>query len=159
MSGVVLLRPGGGGGSSVTISTINGQPIPTFEDTTRGKQLSVADQPLTWSEMSLDHLDWLDIGAARDAESGYLADLDGTIVAAVGQCEDANANTKEIHVYINGTDQGSLGSLGPGANAAFINNTVNIDFNRGDLIRLRAHNGSGGLIQDTVVKLTMKWRA
>lgn len=161
MSGIVLLRPAGGGGgvSNITISTINGQPVPTFEDATRSKQLSVADQPITFSENNLSNLDWLQVGNASDADSGYIADLDGTIVAAVGQCEDAGPNDKEIHVYVNGSDIGTLGNLGPGSGVSFINNTIDLDFSRGDLIRLRAHNGNGGVIEDTIVKLTLKWRA
>jgi hypothetical protein len=161
MSGVVLLRPTGGGsstGSGVTISTINGQPVPTFEDPTRSKQLSIADQPVTWSENRLTDRDWLQVGNAGDADSGYIADLNGTIVGCVGQCEDAGSNQKEIHVYVNGTDVGTLGILGPGSGVSFINNLVDIDFSRGDLIRLRAIDSSGA-IQDTIVKLTLKWRA
>lgn len=162
MSGVVLLRPAGGGGgtSDITISTINGQLVPTYEDTTRAnKQLSVADHPVMWSENRLLDRDWLQIGNAGDADSGYIADLDGTIVGCVAQCENANTNSKEIHVFVNGTDQGSLGILGPGSGATFINNTVDINFSRGDLIRLQALDGISGAIEDTVVKLTLKWRA
>lgn len=162
MSGVVLLRPTGGGGggtSDITISTINGQLVPTFLDTTRSKQLSVADQPVVWTENRLRDRDWLNVGNAVDAISGYIADLDGTLVSAVAQCEDAGSAEKEIHVFVNGTDQGSLGSLGPGTGTTFINTTVDIDFNQGDLIRLRALDGVTGRIEDTVVKLTLKWRA
>lgn len=162
MSGVVLLRPAGGGGggtSDIAISTINGQVVPTFEDTSRSKQLSVADHPVVWSENRLNDRDWLNIGNAVDATSGYIADLNGTIVSAVGHCEDAGASEKEIHVYVNGTDQGSLGSLGPGSGVSFINTTADINFNQGDLIRLRAVDGLTGAIEDTVVKLNLKWRA
>jgi hypothetical protein len=162
MSGVVLLRPVGGGGSgtsNITISTINGQLVPTFQDTTRSKQLSVTDHPVVWSENRLRDRDWLNIGNAVDAVSGYIADLNGTIVSAVAQCESTGVAEKEIHVFVNGTDQGSLGILGPGTGVTFINTSTDIDFNQGDLIRLRALDGVSGQIEDTVVKLTLKWRA
>lgn len=161
MTGVVLLRPAGGGGTSdITISTINGQLVPTFEDTTRGnKQLSVAAHDVHFAENVLSNLDWLRIGNANDADSGYIAELDGTLVFASAHCENTNANSKDIHLFINGADQGSLGTLGGGANVTFINTTVNIDFSQGDRIRLQAQQGSGGNIQDTVVRLSLKWRA
>lgn len=157
---VTLLRPAGSGTSDVDISTINGQLVITFVDTTRGdKILSVADEPLMFARNRLGDDAWLEIGNAIDADSGYIADLDGTLVYASGHCEDTGANSKEIHLFVNGVDNGSLGSLSGGANAQFINTTVNIDFSQGDRIRLQAQNGLGGNIQDTVVRLTIKWRA
>lgn len=160
---------GSGGGSSIpglTITNINGQPMLTLEDTTRGnKILSVAEQPIQWAENGLTNLDWIRIGNANDAESGYVADFDGTIVFASAHCENTGSNTKEIHLYVNNTDIGSIGTLSGGTNATFINTTANIDFSQGDRIRLRAVNATGGspepgngAIQDTVIKLTLKWR-
>lgn len=84
--------------------------------------------------------------------------MNGTIVFASGTCENTNANNKDIHLYINGIDEGSIGSLFGGTNAVFINNTLNVDIDQGDLIRLRAVDSSTGRIEDTVVKLTLKWR-
>lgn len=162
MTGVVLLRsPGGAPSSSAdfTISDIGGQMIPTYLDTNRSKQLSISEQILVWSENQLVDLDWINVGNASDAESGYFADLNGTIVFASAHCENTGVNEKDIHVYVNGSDVGNLGNLSSGSNASFINTTVNIDFSQGDLIRLRAHGSSTGPIQDTVVKLTVKWRA
>ena len=162
MTGVVMLQSAGGfgGTSDISISTINGQLVPTFEDTTRGnKQLSVAAHDVHWAENVLSDNDWLRIGNANDADSGYIAELDGTIVFCSGHFEQTNANSKNVHLFINGADQGSLGTLGGGANATFINTTINIDFSQGDRIRLQAQNGSGGNIQDTVVRMSLKWRA
>lgn len=161
----VLTKPtgsGGGGGSTVpgmTITVINGQPVLTLEDTSRGnKILSVAENPISFAENRLGDLDWIQIGNANDADSGFVADLNGTIVFATGHCENVNGNDKNIHLYINGADQGSLGSLAGPATGSFINTTIDIDFNQGDVIRLRAQNGLTGNIQDTVIKLVLKWR-
>lgn len=159
----VLTRPvASGGGTSVngmTITNINGQPTLTVEDTTRGnKILSVSENPITYSENILGHNDWIQIGNARDAASSYVADFDGTVVFATGQCEDVNNNDKDIHLYINTTDMGSIGSLTGSTLDTFVNTTLNINFNQGDMFRLRSKNGTPGRIQDTVIKIILKWR-
>ncbi len=151
----------GSTGSAVpglTTSVINGQPMLTLEDTTRAnKVLSVGEQVYTWAENRLTNLDWVRMGNATDADSGYIADFDGTIVYASVHCENTNANSMDIHVYVDGDDEGSIGTLSGGTNAIINNNTLNIDFVQGQKIRVRAENGSG-TVQDTVVKLTVKWR-
>lgn len=171
MTGLVLTRPkGGGGGGSVPgfleLSIINGQPVITFLDETRGvgsppagKRLSVSEQVLSFSENRLTVNDWIQIGNATDADSGYVMDLDGTLVFATGHCESANGNGKDIHLFKNGTDLGSVGSLSGAGEDSFVNTTLDIDFVQGDKFRLQAQQGSGGAILDTVVKLTAKWRA
>lgn len=153
--------------NAIAISNVNGQPVLTIVDDTRGdKRLSTDSNFLTWSENSLGNNDWIRLGSATDAESGYIAPLDGTIVWTTGHCENTAGNSKDIEVYINGTSAGVLGTLtgatGPNlaGNASFVDTTLNIDFAQGDLIRLRAIDGaSSGTIQDTVVNMNLKWRA
>lgn len=163
---------GSGGISGLTVTIINGQPMLTLEDTTRlipgsplePKVLSVAEQVWEWSENALHDQDWLQIGNASDGDSGVIADFDGTLVSATGHCENTDVNQKEIHVYVNNTNIGTIGTLSGGNNASFINTSLDVDFNQGDRIRLRAMNAAGsplvgtGPIQDTVIKLTIKWR-
>jgi len=160
----VLTRPtsGGAGGGTVpgmTISTINGQPVLTLEDTTRGnKILSVAEIPIVYAENKLGNNDWVEIGNANNADTAYIATFDGTIVSATAQCENVRNNDKNIHLYINNVDQGPIGSLiGPTLDT-FINTTIDINFNQSDSIRLRSKNGISGRIEDTVIKLVLKWR-
>jgi len=159
----VLTKPvSGGSGSNVTgltITTINGQPILTLVDSTRAdKILSVAENPVTWSERKLGNNDWIQIGTANHRESAYVADFNGTVTAATGQCENVRNNDKNIHLFINNVDVGSIGSLlGPTLDT-FINTTLNIDFNQGDQLRLKSVNINTGQIEDTVVKLVLKWR-
>jgi len=143
----------------LTLTTINGQPIITLEDTTRAnKVLSIDSNELLFSENVLGHNDWIRMGQVSDADAGYIAPLDGTVVWATAHCENTNANNKDIHLYINGVDQGSLGSLTGGANVNFTNTTQNTDFNQGDRIRLRAVGAGTSDIQDTVVSVHIKWR-
>jgi hypothetical protein len=143
------------------MSLISGQYVLTYVDDTRGgagKRLSVAEQTLTFAENQLQADDWLEIGNAVDTSSGYIANFPGTIVHASIHCANGNGNTKNIHVFVNGVDAGSIGIVTAGANTSLINNTIDIDFTQGDKIRLQAQQGSGGAIDDTVVKLTLKWR-
>ena len=160
----ILTRPaspgaGAGGIPGLSITNINGQPTLTLQDSTRGnKNLSVSENPLVFSENVLQNNDWIQIGTASDADTAYVAEFDGTIVYASGMCENVNNNDKNIHLYINSVDYGSIGLLsGPGLDT-FINTTLNIDFNQGDMIRLRAMDGIAGRIQDTVIKIILKWR-
>lgn len=159
---IILTRPIGGGGSSITgltTTVINGQPMLTLEDTTRSdKILSVSEQVLVFAENKLNDQDWIQIANANNADSGYVADFDGTVVSISAHCEETNGNAKEIRLYINNTDTAGLGTLTGGANATINDTTLNIDFDQGDRLRLRAVDGSGDDIQDTVVKLTIKWR-
>lgn len=167
MANVVLTtpRPSGSGSSDVQLINVNGQPTIMFVDSTRGagsppvgKRLSVSEQTLVFSENRLNNNDWIQIGNANDTDSGYVVDFDGTLTYATGHCENTDVNSKNIHVFVNGIDQGSVGTLAGGLNASFINTTLDIDFTQGDKIRLQAQ-GTGGAIQDTVIKLTVRWRA
>ncbi len=157
----VLTTPISGGSTITGLATtvINGQPMLTLVDVTRGnKTLSVAENPIMWSENKLGNRDWVQIGTANHSKSAYVADFNGTITYATGQCENVNNKDKDIHLYINNIDMGIVGSLTGSTLATFINTTIDIDFNQGDEIRLRAVNINNGQIQDTVIKLTLKWR-
>lgn len=152
---------GGGGIPGLSVVNINGiQPTLVLEDTTRaGKRLSVAEQPLMFSENLVASRDFMSIGDASDGDSSYVADLDGTVVFATGHCENTGIATKNFELWINGVYSGIVvGTLGPGANTTFVNNALNTDFIRGDRLQVHAVDGVPGNIQDTVVKLTLKWR-
>jgi len=159
----VLTRPISTGGSTgvvgMSITNINGQPMITLEDTTRSnKILSVAENPVTFAENVLLHNDWIQIGTANNADTAFVADFNGTIVAGTGICENVRNHDKNINLYINNVDKGAIGSFTGPTLDTFINTTLNIDFNQGDTIRLRAVDGTTGKIEDSVVKLTIKWR-
>ena len=143
----------------VDITTINSQPMLTLVDTTRAnKVLSVAESNLIFSENKLNNNDWIQVGNANDADASYVAEFDGTLVYASAHCENTGGNSKEVHFYIGAADSATLGTLSGGTNVTFNNTTLNTDFSRGDRLRVRAVDGAGGAIQDTVVKLTLKWR-
>ena len=141
------------------ISTINGQPVATMLDTTRSKQLSTDTASYSFSENRLYHDDWIDIGNAVDANSGYILPLDATIVFVTAHCENTSSNDKDVHLFVNGSDEGSIGTLSGGTNATFVNTTLDVDVDSGDRIRLRAIGALSGSIQDTVVTVSVRWRA
>lgn len=162
---IILTRPastsvsGGSGITGLDVTIINGQPMLTLEDTTRSnKILSVGEQIFTFAENRLSDLDWIRIANASDADSGFIADFDGTIVNISAHCENTGSAAKDLRLFIDGTDTASLGTLSGGANATINDTSLNIDFNQGQRIRLRAVDGVAGNIEDTVIKLTVKWR-
>lgn len=140
-------------------AVINGQETPVFDDPVRSKTLSISENPILFSDNRLGDLEWVRIGDAVHANSGYVAPFDGTLTYASGHCENTNASSKDFRVYINGVDSGVVGTLSGGTDATFINNTLDIDFSQGDLIRLRAVDGIAGRIEDTVIRLVLRWRA
>jgi hypothetical protein len=144
----------------ITVSLINAQPIVTYLDTTRAKVLSTDSVVFTWGENNLANLDWVQIGGnATDADSGFVMPLDGTVVFATGHCENTNANSKALHLFIDGLDQGSIGFLAGGANASFTDPDFSIDFNQGQKLRLRSVGAGTGRIEDTVASVFVRWRA
>ncbi len=157
---IVLTKPIGAGGiTGLTTTIINGHPMLTLADTTRSnKVLTIAETHLMFAENRLSDQDWIQIANANDAESSFIANFDGTVVNISAHCENTGGNSKEIRLYINGVDTLGLGTLSGGVNATINDTTLDTDFSQGDRIRLRAINGSGGAIQDTVIKITVKWR-
>lgn len=144
----------------IDITTINGQPMLTLEDTTRAnKILSVSEQVLQYNENALGPGDdWIRIGNASDIDTGYIMDFDGTVVYATAHSEDASSGAKDLRLFINAADNGVILTLPAAANATDEDATLNIDFAQGDRIRIRADAGASNTIGDTVVKLTVKWR-
>ena len=57
-------------------------------------------------------------------------------------------------------DSGAVATLTGGANAEDTDPTLNIDFDAGEKLRLRADQSAGtGDMQDTTVALLIKWRS
>jgi len=153
----------GFGGLAVT--TINGQEVLTLVDTTRAnKILSVGDTSVTFSDNRVGNNDWLQVGAAVDALSGYIVPLNATIVKVTGHTSDNNGLTKSIDLYVDdvlnstiGTFNGAAGSPQIIGQDEFRNVTVNVDVNQDQKITLRGDAG-GGTIDDTVITVWLKWR-
>ena len=139
------------------IATIGGNDMVVFDDTVRGKTLSSETQILYFAEAAIGNNDWIQVQHASDADSGYIMPFNGTIVSVVAQCENTNGNTKDINLYINATNQGSIGQFTGLGEQSFTNTSLNIDVAAGDKIRLRGAPGQG-TIQDTNIQVRIKWR-
>lgn len=143
---------------SIGLSTINGQLIPTFIDTGRGsKTLSVETTNVRWAEANVSNNDWIQFGHASDADSGFILPHNGTIVRVVGHCENTVGNSKNINLYIDGTNNGSIGQFVGAGEQNFVNNALNIDVNSGQKLRMRGAPASG-TIRDTSIILWIRWR-
>lgn len=154
----ILSESGGDVVNGLKATVINGQTMVTLTDTSRGgKELSVAEQDITFSANRVGHLGWLSVGNATHADAAYILDYDGTVVAASGLCVETSGNIKVIRVNLNGVEH-TLGVLGPAVNSAFSTTILDVDFNQGDSMKVRAYNGSGEIIRDVIVKITVKWR-
>ena len=132
----------------------------SFTDSVRSKTLSVESPTYQYSENTIRNNDWISMGDATDADSGWIMPYDGTVVTVTGHTEDANGNTYEIDLYVDGVDEGSVGTLSGAGQDDFVDITTDIDFNAGQKLRLRGDRtaGSSGL-GDTTITLTVKWRA
>ena len=150
---------GFGGIAVTTINATTGtQDVLTLVDPSRAnKILSVGDTSINWSENRVSNNDWLQIGGAVDALSGYIVPLNATIVKVTAHTANNKGNTKPIILYVNGAVNSTIGTFaGPSGEDTFENVTLDIDLAAGDKLRLRG--GTGGKIEDTVITLWLKWR-
>jgi len=148
--------------NTIEISTINGQPIPTFSDTTRGpKTLSVETIALVWSDTSLAADEYLEFQEANNADAGFSPPHNATIVKASGVTEDNNGpGARDIDLFINGAldTSGILTFTGaPSGQEEVRDVTLNIDVTAGDIVHLRGDSGANAL-NDVAVVLFFKWR-
>ena len=148
--------------SAFTISTINGQPVPTFSDTTRGpKQLSIETIALVWSDTSLAADEYLEFQEANNADAGFSPPHNATIVKASGVTEDNNGpGARDIDLFVNGAldTSGILTFTGaPSGQEEVRDVTLNIDVTAGNIVHLRGDSGANALA-DVAVVLFFKWR-
>lgn len=147
--------------SGLAITDINGQQVLTLIDTTRAnKVLSIESSTVTWSENRIGNNDWVQVGNANDALSGYIVPMDATIVKASIHTANNNGNTKGVDLYIDGVnDPGNpiLSVTGAAGEKEDSDITLNIDVTADQKIRIRG-DAAGGTIEDTVVTLWFKWR-
>ncbi|NJO61061.1 MAG: hypothetical protein HC836_23205, partial [Richelia sp. RM2_1_2] len=139
--------------AGVTITTINGQPVPTFVDTTRtNKVLSVETATFVWAEATVGNSDWIQVGTAVDALTGYIMPHNATIVKVTGHTSNTNGNTKAITLFIDAVNSGTIGTFTGAGEQEFSSVTTNIDVTAGQKLRLQG-DAAGGTIEDTVITL------
>lgn len=137
---------------------LDGIPTIVAPDNIRSKTLSVATIQFTWAESAVSNNEWMKIGRATDADTGHIMPHDGTIVGITGFCENGNSAAQYFRLYINTTQiDPNFAEFPAGTgNVQFVYTNKDVDFNRGDRIRIRA--GGNGYIYDTNISLFIKWR-
>lgn len=151
--------------TGLTFSTVNGQTILTYVDSTRGETLSVDSFAITYGENRVANNDWMEIGGAVDALSGFIMPMDATIVgASIHSSSVPSGNTKTFDLYVDGAiPTGGTGFLSLTGTAGNVEksasvNTTDINVNLGEKVRVRG-DAAGGTIEDTVITLWVRWRA
>lgn len=140
-----------------SIGPLEPQQILTLEDTTRAnKILSIETTTIVFSENRIGNNDWVQVGNATDALSGYIVPMNATIVRASMTTSNANGNTKSIDLYIDGVNNGALLSVTGAGEQTDRDNLLNIDVAQDAKLRLRG--GTGGNIEDTVITIWFKYR-
>lgn len=142
--------------SGVTLDTINGDLVAVYTDPNRSNRiLSVAEWSYSWGENALSDNDWfIPNSNASDADSGHIVKRDGIITFAALNCENANNNAKGVELWINTTLHSViLTTVASTGYQQVINDTLEIEVNKGDRLRLRTDT-AGGNINDTVVTLS-----
>jgi hypothetical protein len=137
------------------------QILLAYTDAVRSKVLSVESHTFQWADNKIKDNDWIKVGSAGDADSGWVMPFNGTIVNVTAHTEDTGGgNTYALDLYIDAVDSGPVAILTGGANAQDTNPLLNIDFDAGEKLRVRADQTAGiGDMQDTTIALLVKWRS
>ncbi len=121
---------------------------------------SVESQTYQWSDNSVRDNDWIAIGDAVDADSGWIMPLQGTVVAASAHTEDTGGgNTYELDLYIDAVDSGAIATLTGGADVSDSDPTLDLPFTAGQKLRIRGDRTAGtGNMGDMTIAVTVRWR-
>jgi len=151
------------GFSGLTVKAIGGSGSPGEQqlfltDTSRSKDLSVAEFTVAYSENNLGNSDWLEVGSATDATSGYIMPYNATLVRATAHTS-SSSSSKAIDLYVDGVATAPLLTIpsGGGSESEITDGTLNIDVNADQKVRLRG-GATGGQIGDVIVTLWFRWR-
>lgn len=129
-----------------------------MDDTRGDKVLSVETMPLAFGRGKINNNDWIRQVDVKDAESGYIAPYDGTVIRATAHCADTDGNTQTFDLYVGTTSASTIGTITSASTQAQFNNVLNVDFLQSDRLRLRGGASAAGAIQDTEIVLYVKWR-
>ncbi len=145
--------------SGLTIVNIDAQPTLVITDTTRtgSPQLSVETTAITWAEAFVSDNDWISIGNAIDALSGFIIPHKARIVKITAHTEDDNNISKAFDLYIDGASQSLFAFTAVNGENEFQQVNTDIQVAKDTKLRVRATNTPSGSIGDTVITLWLKW--
>ena len=144
---------------NLTIVNIDGQPTLVITDTTRtgSPQLSVETTAITWAEAFVSDNDWISIGNAIDALSGFIIPHKARIVKVTAHTEDDNNISKAFDLYIDGASQSLFSFTAVNGENEYQQVNTDITVAKDTKLRVRATNTPSGSIGDTVITLWLKW--
>lgn len=144
--------------AKVFTSTINGQVHPVFIDSSRASILSTTMTSFLFAENQISANEWIKIGRATDADSGYIMPFDCTVVAVTAHCENCPPALRNFSLYNNGSLSNlSFVTFTNGTNKTYESITEDIHFSKGDRMRIRGDSNT--TIYDTVFTVFVRWRA
>lgn len=136
-------------------------------DSVRDKQLSSDMQAFVFSGGVVTDLTWLrffdSAAVGFDDTCKLIMPNAGTIVGVSYHCADASDGDFDFSLYIDSTEHTGLASI-TGTSSTVVNqqqgyaNNLNVDFNAGQGLRVRALKTSGGDIDHLNVVLFIRWR-
>jgi hypothetical protein len=139
-----------------------GAPILTLTDPTRAdKVLSVATIRWGWSKGLLSPGDILNIGDAADIDTGYRVATSCTLVQAVVQVENNQANGAAFDLIVNGSVLAAsfitIGGLVSGPEGSIIS-SLDINLNPDDVVNIKRNSAPTGNVRDCVLSVLIKDR-
>ena len=147
----------GNHGHEWKIIDMDGITVTVAYDPIRNKVLSLESRNLDFGYYYVQNNIWMHITFTYDNDNGYIMPHDGVVVGVTGMCENGMGVGQNFRLYINSTevDPGFVQfPLTPGM-VQYTSTDKDIDFHRGDRIRLRA--GTAGMINDTNISVIVKW--
>jgi len=141
-----------------TISTIDGNSIVMFPDASRSKTLSIETTEFNWNMNSVRKNNWISIGNAIGSNQNHNIPHNATIVKWTASAYNTDGNTKNIHLYINGTETSNYITFAATTTQQTIQDLVeDIDVSAGDEIRFKSDN-SNSKIKNLVITMWLRWR-
>lgn len=143
------------------------EPMIFVIDPTRANKMlssEITTHDLVCSSVNTD--DWCLVDPSLPSTNGFILPFAGTVVRLSAQVATPYNNNKRISIYINDTEytnQIFLQGQGASGTISASNEAVNIDFNAGSLLRLRArYGGTSNLLfnalSGVVFTVQVKWR-
>lgn len=145
--------------TNLTIINIDGQPTLVIIDNTRtgNPQLSVSETAITWSEPFISNNDWIQIGNANDALSGYIVPHKARIVKITAHTADDQNISKAFDLYIDGASQSLFAFTAVNGENEYQQVTTDIQVAKDTKLRVRSTASPSGSIDDVVITLWLKW--
>lgn len=128
-------------------------------DITRSKWLSITTMPLQFGRNGDANAQNINFGGNMvSGTSGPLMPKDGTIVGITINSAGGNA-TKEFQIRVRKDNSTSATESVNLEDNEYNNMSVNVDFEAGEFITVRARDNGNGAVEDPAIVVWVKWKA